>query len=59
MVPKPQQQKGCDDPLLKLNEAIEDLNRAKEASTVTSAKAVFDSTGALLPAIRVSSTSIR
>ena len=58
MDPKSQQQKGKgrDDDLSKLNEAIEDLNRAKEASNVTQAKAVFGSTSALLPTIRVSSS---
>ena len=56
MVSKPQQQKGRDDDLAKLNEAIEDLNRAGEVSTIAPAKAVFGSTSALLPTIRVSST---
>ena len=58
MDPKSQQQKGKgrDDDLSKLNEAIEDLNRAKEASNITPAKAVFGSTSALLPTIRVSSS---
>ena len=59
MDPKPQRQKGRDDALSKLNEAIEDLNRAKEVSNVTPAKTVFGSTSALLPKIRVSSVSIR
>ena len=56
MVPKPQRQKGRDDDLAKLNEAIEDLNRAEEVSSIAPAKAVFGSTSALLPTIRVSST---
>ena len=55
MDPKSQRQKGRDDALSKLNEAIEDLNRAKEVSSITPAKAVFGSTSALLPTIRVSS----
>ena len=59
MDPKLQRQKGRDDALSKLNEAIEDLNRAKEVSNVTPAKTVFGSTSALLPKIRVSSVSIR
>ena len=59
MDPKPQRKKGHDDALSKLNEAIEDLNRAKEVSNVTPAKTVFGSTSALLPKIRVSSVSIR
>ena len=52
---KSQQPKGRDDALSKLNEAIEDLNRAKEVSNITPAKAVFGSTSDLLPTIRVSS----
>ena len=59
MVSKSQQQKGRAGALSKLNEAIEDLNRAKEASIIAPAKAVFSSTSALLPTIRVSSMSIR
>ena len=58
MDPSPQRPKGHDDTLVKLNEAIEDLNRAKEVSSITPAKAVFGSTSALLPTIRVSSFSI-
>ena len=54
MVPKPQQQNGRDDALAKLDEAIEDLNRAKEVSSIASAKVVFSTTSALLPTIRVS-----
>ena len=56
MDPKSQRQKGRDDTLSKLNEAIEDLNRAKEASSISPAKTVFGSTSALLPTIRVSSS---
>ena len=58
MDPKSQQPKGRDDALSMLNEAIEDLNRAKEVSSITPAKTVFGSTSVLLPAIRVSSLSI-
>ena len=55
MVPKPQRQKGRDDiDLAKLNEAIEDLTRAEEVSSIAPAKVVFGSTSALLPTIRVS-----
>ena len=53
-----QQQTERDGTLLKLNEAIEDLDRAKEESSVAPAKAVFTSTSALLPTIRVSSILI-
>ena len=56
---KTQQQKGRDDALSKLNEAIEDLNRAKEVSNITPAKAVFGSTSDLLPTIRVSNSSLK
>ena len=58
MVSKSQQQKGRDSALSKLNEAIEDLNRVEEASSIAPAKAVFGSTSALLPTIRVSATPI-
>ena len=51
-----QRQNGRDDTLSKLNKAIEDLDRAKEASSITPAKVVFGSTSALLPTIRVSSS---
>lgn len=54
MDPKSQQPKLRDDILSKLNEAIEDLNHAKEVSNVAPAKTVFGSTSALLPTIRVS-----
>ena len=59
MVQKSQQQDGRAGALSKLDEAIEDLNRAKDVSSVAPAKALFGSTSALLPTIRVSSTSIR
>ncbi|KAF9782866.1 hypothetical protein BJ322DRAFT_180037 [Thelephora terrestris] len=52
MVPKPQRQKGRDAVFSKLNEAIEDLNRAKEVSKVAPAKTAFGSTSVLLPTIR-------
>ena len=42
-----------------LNVAIEDLNLAKNGSTITLAKAVFSEVGDLLPAIRVSRLSTR
>ena len=58
MFPKSRRQKKRNDALAKLNEATEDLNRAKEASNITPVKAVFGSTSALLPTIRVSSMSI-
>ena len=58
MVPKPQRQKRRDGALSKLNKAIEDLNRAKDVSDIAPAKAVFGSTSALLPTIRVSFVSI-
>ena len=54
MDPTSQRQNGRDDALSKLNKAIEDLDRAKEVSSVTPAKVVFGSTSALLPTIRVS-----
>ena len=58
MIPKSQQQKEPDGALSKLNEAIEDINRAKDVSNVAPAKAVFGLTSDLLPTIRVSSVSI-
>ena len=58
MDPKSQRPKGRNDALSKLNEAIEDLTRAKEASSISPAKTVFGSTSALLPTIRVSHFSI-
>jgi hypothetical protein len=42
-----------------LNVAIEDLNLAKDGSSVAPAKAVFGSVSDLLPTIRVSPFSIR
>ena len=41
MVQKSQQQDGRAGALSELNEAIEDLNRAEEASSITPAKAVY------------------
>ena len=59
MDPTSQQQQGDDDALSKLDEAIADLNRAKEVSSIAPAKTVFGSTSVLLPKIRVSFASIR
>ena len=53
-----QQQTDRDGTLSKLNEAIEDLDRAKAESSIGPAKAVFTSTSALLPTIRVRPISI-
>ena len=53
-----QRQNGHDAALSTLNVAIEDLNLAKEVSSVTPAKAVFSSVSVLLPTIRVSPISI-
>ena len=58
MAPKSQRQKGPDGTLSKLNQAIEDLNRAKDVSNIAPAKAVLGLTSDLLPTIRVSSVSI-
>ena len=58
MDPKSQRPKGRDDTLSNLNEAIEDMNRAKEVSNISPAKTVFESASALLPTIRVSHLSI-
>ena len=58
MAPKSQRQKGPDGALSKLNQAIEDLNRAKDVSNIAPAKAVLGLTADLLPTIRVSSVSI-
>ena len=57
MDPASQRPKERDDALSKLNEAIEDLNRAKGVSNITPAKVVFGFTSDLLPTIRVSSLS--
>ena len=54
MDPASQQPKGRDDVLSKLNDAIKDLNRAKEIANITPAKVVFGATSDLLPTIRVS-----
>ena len=54
MDPRPQLPKGRDGVSSMLNEAMKDLNIVKEASSITPAKAVFGSVGALLPTIRVS-----
>lgn len=55
MVPKSRQQEGHGDTLWKLNQAIKDLNRAKQVSNISPAVDVFGSTSALLHMIRVSS----
>ena len=51
----PQRPKGRDRTLSSLNIAIEALNLAKEAASVTPAKVVFGSVSILLTMIRVSS----
>ena len=53
MATKSQQPKGQDDALSSLNVAIDDLDLAKSVSTITPAKAAFDSTSVLLSTIRV------
>jgi hypothetical protein len=53
MTDKLQRPKGQDDALSSLNVAIDALNLAKEASTITPAKAAFGSTSVLLTTIRV------
>ena len=54
MDPKPELPKERSSVLSMLNVAIEDLNLAKNESSVASAKAVFGDVGDLLPTIRVS-----
>ena len=49
-----QQPKGQESAISALNEAIEASNRAKEVSSITSAKGVFDSVSVILALIRVS-----
>ena len=59
MTPISQRRKGPDGTSIsKLNEAIEELNRAKEVSNIAPARAVLGLTSDLLPTIRVSSVSI-
>jgi len=53
MAAKPQRAKGQDGTLSTLNVAIEVLNLAKEAASVTPAKVVFGSVSILLTMIRV------
>ena len=53
MTTKPQRPKGQDGVLSSLNVAIDALNLAKSVSSITPAKAAFDSTGVLLSTIRV------
>lgn len=47
--------KGREGAVSSLNAAVGALNLAKDASTITPAKAAFDSAGVLLTTIRVSS----
>ena len=54
MIPKSQRPKGRDGVLSSLNMAIDALNRAKEVSSITPAKAVFGSASNLLTLVRVS-----
>jgi len=53
MATEPQQPKGQNGTLFSLNEAIEALDLAKEASRITQAKAAFGSVVVLLSIIRV------
>ena len=53
MATEPQRPSGQDGALSSLNAAIDALNLAKSVSSITPAKAAFDSTGVLLSAIRV------
>ena len=54
MATKPQRPQGKNDILSSLNMAIDALNLAKEATSVTPAKTAFNSAGVLLTMIRVS-----
>ena len=54
MTTKTQQLKGQDGVLSSLNKAIDALNGAKEATSMTPAKAAFASAGILLAMIKVS-----
>ena len=51
---KSRQPKGRDNTVSALNVAIEALNLAKEASSITPAKAVFGTVGVILTTIKVS-----
>ena len=53
MATKTQQAKGRDDALSSLNTAVNVLNRAGGATSVTQARAAFTSAGILLAMIRV------
>ena len=53
MTDKSQRPKGQDGALSSLNAAIDALNLAKEASSITPAKAAFGSASVLLTTIRV------
>ena len=58
MADKSQRQRERDGTLLSLNMAVDALNRAKEATSMTPAKAAFTSAGILLATIRVSSPPV-
>ena len=58
MADKSQRQRERDGVLSSLNMAIDALNRAKEATSMTPAKAAFTSAGTLLTMIRVSSPPV-
>jgi len=59
MATKTQQPKGRDDALSSLNTAINVLNRAGGATSVTEARAAFTSAGVLLTMIRVGFIPVR
>ena len=59
MDPKPELPKERSGVLSMLNVAIEDLNIAKNESSVAPAKTIFGEVGDLLPTIRVGPISIR
>jgi len=54
MIAKSQQPKGQDSALSSLNTVIDALNLAKEVSSITPAKAAFDSASDLLTRVKVS-----
>ena len=58
MADKSQRQKERDGVLSSLNMAVDALNRAKEATSMTPAKAAFTSAGILLTIIRVGSPPV-
>ena len=53
MADKSKQPKGEDNALSSLNMAVDELDRAKGATSLTSAKTAFTSAGVLLATIRV------